>query len=829
MLRAQPGAAAGCSRSARRRPRRRRVGDELLPRCGSAARSGTSRSPLDAATHPGLPRPRLLSVLELQNEEECGARRARRPCSGSRTRSPAPILVGKLGWARPRAAAALGAAARAARAESALARRRRRAARALRRGRRGASTSARAPGWGDHVVRSAAYLNWRFADSPRPYRILAARRGGRLAGWAVVTHKRFQGRAVGRRRRPRRAGRPRPRARCSAAPRAPSAGRRSSRSSAGGARPLPRGRLRADAQDDPLHRQAARAGRRARGRPRRPALRARRPRLLLTCAGSSSSRRASTRTIPCSRATVPKIRALAARVDEVVVLAAARGVRRAAGERPRPRVRRARRGSAAAALRSARSSRELRAGPDAVVAHMIPLYAILAAPLARPRRRPLVLWFTHWNATRMLARRRARRRRGRHRRPALVPAPLGEGARDRARDRPRRLPVPGRERAPNGALRLLALGRYSPAKGLDVVCAACAGALDAGLDVRLTAHGPTANELEREHRAELARPRRRARARRAACGSRRPCRAASSRRSSREGRAREQHARGRARQGRLRGCGELHAGARLEPGFDELFAGLEPELALRARATRRARRAAARASRRSTRPRARRSAASCARASRRATPSTLGRRHAAAARSMTTCRVLHLQKVAGISGSEAHLLSLLPAAARARLGHPLPDAARARAGRVGVRARADARAACRSTRSRCAPTSTRSRSSALAGYLARHRPTILHTHLVHADVYGQTAGTLARVPVRLTTKHGFNEFREGRLFALADRTIGAPRAPADRDLARARALPRRDRGLRRARASRSSTTGSARSPSRRRTRATRPRSSASAA
>jgi glycosyltransferase involved in cell wall biosynthesis len=56
--------------------------------------------------------------------------------------------------------------------------------------------------------------------------------------------------------------------------------------------------------------------------------------------------------------------------------------------------------------------------------------------------------------------------------------------------------------------------------------------------------------------------------------------------------------------------------------------------------------------------------------------------------------------------------------------------------------------------------------------LSRLRPRILHTHLVHADVYGQLAGSIARVPLRLSTKHGFNEFREGRWFGLADRTVG---------------------------------------------------------
>ncbi len=35
------------------------------------------------------------------------------------------------------------------------------------------------------------------------------------------------------------------------------------------------------------------------------------------------------------------------------------------------------------------------------------------------------------------------------------------------------------------------------------------------------------------------------------------------------------------------------------------------------------------------------------------------------------------------------------------------------------------------------------------------------------------AGTLARVPVRFSTKHGFNEFREGPAFALGDRTVAS--------------------------------------------------------
>ncbi len=134
--------------------------------------------------------------------------------------------------------------------------------------------------------------------------------------------------------------------------------------------------------------------------------------------------------------------------------------------------------------------------------------------------------------------------------------------------------------------------------------------------------------------------------------------------------------------------------------------------------------------------------------------------------------ILHLQKVAGISGSEAHLLSLLPrlrergwdvrmvmlhenepgawdfaAALRAR-GVPLDT--------IPLRADFDPVAFVR-----------------LTAYLMRMRPAILHTHLVHADAYGLLAGTVARVPLRFSTKHGFNEFREAPYFGLADRAFAS--------------------------------------------------------
>jgi glycosyltransferase involved in cell wall biosynthesis len=133
-------------------------------------------------------------------------------------------------------------------------------------------------------------------------------------------------------------------------------------------------------------------------------------------------------------------------------------------------------------------------------------------------------------------------------------------------------------------------------------------------------------------------------------------------------------------------------------------------------------------------------------------------------------RVLHVQKVKGISGSEMHLLSLLPGLrergwdARMLMLHErepgAADFARALRGRdvpvdeLVLRRDLDPVAFGRLTRR-----------------LAMLRPRILHTHLVHGDAYGLPAGVLTRVPHRFSTKHGFNEFRDSRLFATGDRSV----------------------------------------------------------
>jgi glycosyltransferase involved in cell wall biosynthesis len=199
-------------------------------------------------------------------------------------------------------------------------------------------------------------------------------------------------------------------------------------------------------------------------------------------------------------ATVAKIRALAERVDEVVVLTD----RAVAGALPpscrvrtfgaRTRLGRGLRFGWALGAELARRPR-----PTAVVAHMCPIYAVLAAPLARPLRCRVLLWFTHWRASRLLA--LAERvssavitvdRRSFPLDSGKVVA-IGHGIDLAAFSCVER----SGEADP---LRLLALGRTSPAKGLPVVVEALAQVPGATLEVR----GPSLTEEERAHRDALA-------------------------------------------------------------------------------------------------------------------------------------------------------------------------------------------------------------------------------------------------------------------------------------------------------------------------------------
>jgi len=197
-------------------------------------------------------------------------------------------------------------------------------------------------------------------------------------------------------------------------------------------------------------------------------------------------------------ATLPMIRELAARVDELVVLAATVD--------PAALPANCRAHSFAAPTQALRGARylaalapELARRPVAVVAHMSPVFALLAAPLARPLRVPVALWFTQQRGGRLLD--AAARvvdvlltvdERSIPLRSPKVRA-IGHGIDIDA------LPcVPARTPP---LRRLLGLGRYAPVKGWETVLRA----LPELPEATLALHGPMLTSADRAHRPELER------------------------------------------------------------------------------------------------------------------------------------------------------------------------------------------------------------------------------------------------------------------------------------------------------------------------------------
>jgi glycosyltransferase involved in cell wall biosynthesis len=198
---------------------------------------------------------------------------------------------------------------------------------------------------------------------------------------------------------------------------------------------------------------------------------------------------------PILGATVPMVHALAARVDELVVLCDSA----AAGGLPE-NVRVRTFGAATQAQRGAKFTMalvgELTPRPVGFVAHMVPLHAVLAAPLVRPLRIPLVLWYTHWKSHVVV---RAAER--------VCTAIVSVDARSFPLASPK---VHGighgidvseftcsEPLAEGGPLRALVLGRYSPAKGLETILR---GAASAG-GVAVVAHGSSGGEYDAHKRA----------------------------------------------------------------------------------------------------------------------------------------------------------------------------------------------------------------------------------------------------------------------------------------------------------------------------------------
>jgi len=146
--------------------------------------------------------------------------------------------------------------------------------------------------------------------------------------------------------------------------------------------------------------------------------------------------------------------------------------------------------------------RSLHPRPIGLIAHMSPIYAVLAAPLLRPLGVPVVLWFTHWKPSRLL-------RAAEIMSNSVVSVAFAS------------FPLPSKKVVPIGhgidmtqfpcqdhgdaspPLRAVALGRTSPAKGLEAIVRAVLLVRERGIDVELEIRGPSETEEERRHLDDL--------------------------------------------------------------------------------------------------------------------------------------------------------------------------------------------------------------------------------------------------------------------------------------------------------------------------------------
>ena len=131
-------------------------------------------------------------------------------------------------------------------------------------------------------------------------------------------------------------------------------------------------------------------------------------------------------------------------------------------------------------------------------------------------------------------------------------------------------------------------------------------------------------------------------------------------------------------------------------------------------------------------------------------------------------RAVHISKVKGIAGSEQHLLMLLPglAAHGVEVSMLVLEEADGSAGEFcealaerGIPAR---RVPIRGHLDPALP-------GRLAAELRAARPDLVHTHLLHADLYGLPAARRAGVPHAISSRHNDNPFRRNPVLKLANR------------------------------------------------------------
>lgn len=208
---------------------------------------------------------------------------------------------------------------------------------------------------------------------------------------------------------------------------------------------------------------------------------------------------------PILGATVAKLRALAERCDELVVI-----TDRVGSHDLPPNAELRTFGSSTKVGRGLRYMRALvplllsrRRRPDAVIGHMCPIYIVLAAPVAKLVRVPLALWYTHWAIDRTL-------------RLATAVADVGLSVDKRSYPLESskvkgighgidvtQFAARNEEPGSNGTLRLLGLGRTSPSKDFPTLLRAVARCRAEGVDLQVAIHGASSTGEERRHRREI--------------------------------------------------------------------------------------------------------------------------------------------------------------------------------------------------------------------------------------------------------------------------------------------------------------------------------------
>jgi glycosyltransferase involved in cell wall biosynthesis len=143
--------------------------------------------------------------------------------------------------------------------------------------------------------------------------------------------------------------------------------------------------------------------------------------------------------------------------------------------------------------------------PDAMLVHMIALFLVLAAPLARARRVPQLLWYAHWQqhwalrlADRLCAAALSVDRSSYPLHDSKKLRPIGHGI------DLEQFVVRNGARPDGDTLRLLALGRTAPWKGYATLLDGFEQALAQGLDAQLEIRGPSTKAEELAHRDVLA-------------------------------------------------------------------------------------------------------------------------------------------------------------------------------------------------------------------------------------------------------------------------------------------------------------------------------------